>query len=66
MEWKGSDKLKVVGQCKPDGGVEKVTVDGIDTTDQMAISKKFDGYLSWHADDAKKTIGKVGAPAGRK
>jgi hypothetical protein len=44
MEWKGSEKLKVVGQCAPQGGVQKVTVDGIDTTDVMAIAKKFDGY----------------------
>ena len=42
MEWKGSDKLKVVGQLKPDGGVEKITIDGIDCTDHAALKKKFD------------------------
>ena len=42
MEWKGSDKLKVVGQLKPDGGVDKITIDGIDCMDHAALKKKFD------------------------
>jgi hypothetical protein len=66
MEWKGSDNLKVVGQCAPQGGVQKVTVDGIDTTDVMAIAKKFDGYPAWSTPSAKQTIGKVGGGAGKK
>jgi hypothetical protein len=42
MDWKGSDKLKVVGQLKPDGGVDKITIDGIDCMDHAALKKKFD------------------------
>ena len=42
MEWKGSDKLKVIGQLKPDGGVDKITIDGIDCMDHAALKKKFD------------------------
>jgi hypothetical protein len=65
MEWKGSKRLQVVGQCNETGAVQKVTVDGIDTTDVAAIKKKFGG--GWFGDDddadAKKTIGKAGAAA---
>ncbi|HEV2294476.1 MAG TPA: hypothetical protein VGR35_11520 [Tepidisphaeraceae bacterium] len=47
MEWKSGDNLTVVGQCKPDSSVDTLTIDGIPSTDKKALSKKFDGYLSW-------------------
>jgi hypothetical protein len=66
MEWKGSEKLKVIGLCNENGAVQKVTVDGIDTTDVAAIKKKFGGGF-WDDEpaDAKKTIGKAGAAAAK-
>jgi hypothetical protein len=58
MDWKRGT-LKVVGQCNPDSSVKTLTVDGIDTTDKMALSEKFDGYLSWN-----KPKSAAGVPAG--
>jgi len=64
MEWKGDKNLKVVGQLKPDGNVEKVTVDGIESSDVMAISKQFDGYHHWQAELAQERAKLKGAGAG--
>jgi hypothetical protein len=64
MDWKFGDKLTIVGQCKPDSSVDKVTVDGIASDDQMALSRKFDGHLSWQADRAEAKKLKASPRAG--
>lgn len=64
MEWKGGKQLQVVGQLAPDGNVERVTVDGIESSDVMAIAKKFDGYHAWKDELEQEKSKLKGAGAG--
>jgi hypothetical protein len=64
MEWKGSDKLKVIGKVKDDSSVQSITIDGIDAQDKDALSEKHNGYSTWSkAADPKKTVNQAGAAA---
>jgi hypothetical protein len=67
MEWKNGDMVEVLGKCNPQGSVETLTIDGIASTDKMALSKKFDGYLTWSMPTAtpKGTIGAANAAAAK-